>query len=109
MLSNKVYDKAKWGVQIVLPAIASLYFGLAGIWGLPNAEAVVGTLAVVATFLGVILGISSTQYKNSDRPYDGELIVSGNPGVRTYSLDLNADPYDLPDQDKVTFKIKIDE
>ena len=62
-MSNKVYDVLKAIAQLWLPAIATLYFALAGIWGLPYAEEIVGTIAAVDTFLGVVLGISSAQYK----------------------------------------------
>ena len=62
MLPDKVYDVLKWITLIVLPAIASLYFGLAQIWSFPYGEQVVGTIAVVCTFLGAILGISSANY-----------------------------------------------
>lgn len=62
-LSNKVYDALKWIAQILLPAAGTLYFALAGIWGFPCAEAVVGTITAVDTFLGVLLGISSSGYK----------------------------------------------
>ena len=61
-MSNKVYDILKFIAQIVLPAIGTLYFGLAQIWGLPYGEEVVGTIAVVDTFLGAILGISTSNY-----------------------------------------------
>ena len=66
MLSNKVYDVLKWITMIVLPAISALYFGLAQIWGFPYAEQIVGTIAVLCTFLGAILGISSAQYKKEN-------------------------------------------
>ena len=49
--------------MVVLPAIGTLYFALAGIWGFPYAEEIVGTITAVDTFLGVVLGISSVQYK----------------------------------------------
>lgn len=61
-LNNKVYDILKWIVLLVLPASGTAYFTLAGIWGFPYAEQIVGTLAVVETFLGALLGISSAQY-----------------------------------------------
>ena len=61
-MSNKVYDVLKWIALVVLPAIGTLYFALAGIWGFPCAEEVVGTITAVDTFLGVLLGISSVQY-----------------------------------------------
>lgn len=61
-MSNQVYDVLKWIAQYLLPAAGTLYFALAGIWGLPFGEQVVGTITAVDTFLGVILGISSAQY-----------------------------------------------
>lgn len=65
MLSNKVYDILKYIAQIVLPALATLYFALAGIWNFPFGEEIVGTITAIDTFLGVILGISSASYKNA--------------------------------------------
>ena len=62
-LSNKTYDILKYITQIVLPAAGTLYFALAGIWGFPYGEQIVGTLTAIDTFLGVILGISSAKYK----------------------------------------------
>ena len=61
-MSNKVYDVMKWVVMIVLPAISGLYFGLSNIWGLPYGEEIVGTIALVETFLGSVLMISNTKY-----------------------------------------------
>lgn len=63
MFSNKVYDTLKWIAQILLPAMGTLYFALAGIWGFPYGEQIVGTITAVDTFLGVLLGISTAQYK----------------------------------------------
>lgn len=62
-LSNKVYDVMKWIAMYLLPALGTLYFALASIWGLPYGEQIVGTITAVDTFLGVILGISTMQYK----------------------------------------------
>ena len=61
-MSNKMYNVLKWVAQVVLPGIATLYFTMAGIWGLPYGEEIVGTITAVDTFLGVLLGISSAQY-----------------------------------------------
>ena len=61
-MSNKVYDALKWIAMYLLPALGTLYFALAGIWGLPYGEQIVGTITAVDTFLGVILGISTVQY-----------------------------------------------
>lgn len=62
-MSNEVYDILKWLAQIALPALGTLYFALATIWGLPYAEEIVGTITAVDTFLGVILGVSTAKYK----------------------------------------------
>ena len=66
-MSNKMYDVLKWIAMVFLPAIATLYFALAGIWGFPYGEEIVGTITAVDTCLGVLLGITSAQYskKNS--------------------------------------------
>lgn len=62
-MNNKLYDVLKWIAMVVLPAIGTLYFALAGIWGFPYGEEIVGTITAVDTCLGVILGISNAQYK----------------------------------------------
>lgn len=61
-LSNKTYDTLKWIAQYFLPAVGALYFALAGIWGFPYGEEVVGTCSAVDAFLGVLLGISTANY-----------------------------------------------
>lgn len=65
-LSNKVYDILKFIAMVILPAIGTLYFGLARIWNLPYAEEIVGTITIIDTFLGTILGINSSQYKKRE-------------------------------------------
>lgn len=67
-MSNKVYDICKFIAQILLPALATLYFAIASIWGLPYAEQIVGTITAIDTFLGAILGISTLKY-NKDNSY----------------------------------------
>lgn len=61
-MSNRVYDVLKWIALIFIPAIGALYFGLAQIWGFPYGEEIVGTLTLIDTFLGALLGISTAQY-----------------------------------------------
>lgn len=62
-MNNKVYDVLKWIAMYLLPALGTFYFALSGIWDLPFGEEIVGTITAVDTFLGVILGISSANYK----------------------------------------------
>jgi len=65
-MKNKTYNILKFVAQILLPAIGSMYFGIAAIWGLPYSEEVVGTIVVIDTFLGAILGISTEQYNKAE-------------------------------------------
>ena len=62
MLDERVYKILKYVAQIALPAVGTLYFALAGIWGFPYGEEIVGTITAVDTFLGVLLGISTATY-----------------------------------------------
>ena len=64
-MSNKTFDILKFIAQVLLPAIGTLYFALAGIWGFPYAEQIVGTITAVDTFLGVCLGISTAKYNKA--------------------------------------------
>lgn len=61
-MSNKIYDVLKIIAQIVLPALATLYVTIAGIWGLPFPEEISGTIMAIDTFLGAVLMISSSNY-----------------------------------------------
>lgn len=67
IFSNKTYDLLKWITQYLLPATGTLYFALSGIWGFPYGEEVVGTLVALTAFLGVALGISTSNYKKQVR------------------------------------------
>lgn len=64
-LSDKTYSLLKWIALILLPALGTLYFALAGIWGLPFGEQIVGTITAIDAFLGAILGISTSNYKKN--------------------------------------------
>lgn len=64
-ISNSVYDVLKYIAQIVLPALATLYFALSKIWGLPYGEEIVGTISAIDVFLGALLGLSTKNYNKS--------------------------------------------
>lgn len=69
ILKDKVYDILKWIICLVLPALGTLYFALAGIWGFPFGEEIVGSIAAVTTFLGAVLKVSDVNY-NKDATSD---------------------------------------
>ena len=64
-ISNETYDILKWIAMYLLPAVGTLYFALAGIWGIPYGEQVVGTITAIDTFLGVLLGLSPASYNKT--------------------------------------------
>ena len=111
MLSNRAYDALKSVVTIFLPAAGALYFALSVIWGLPSAEEIVGSIAAINTFFGVVLKASSSSYEKSDAKYDGILDVSTrDDGTKTAALVLDnyEDPADVVQQKEVLFKVNQD-
>ena len=66
-MDNKIYDVLKWIAMVVLPALGTLYFALAGIWNFRYGEEVVGTITAVDAFLGALLGISTANYKKASK------------------------------------------
>lgn len=62
LMSDKTYNIMKWIVQYILPGLGVLYAIIAGATGLPYAEVVLAVVMAVDWFLGIILGISTSQY-----------------------------------------------
>lgn len=65
MMPDKVYKILKYIAMYVLPALGTLYFALATIWGLPYGEQIVGTITAIDAFLGAVLGISTAAYNKA--------------------------------------------
>lgn len=63
-MTEKVYDTLAIIGRIVFPAIATLYFTLAKIWGLPLGQEVTGTLAALTVFLNSILKIEYHRWED---------------------------------------------
>lgn len=104
-VSNKLYDTLKFLALILLPALGALYFALAGIWDLPKAEQVVGTITVVDAFLGVVLGLQSNVYNKSGAGLDGAINVIDSPDKTAFQLAIDTAPETLAKQDKVVLKV----
>ena len=74
-LPDKVYKIFKWILMIVVPASITLLTSLTMAWGwdIPL-EPIVTTISAVATFVGVIMGISNANYYHDDtEDGDGDL------------------------------------
>ena len=106
-LSNAVYDKLKFLVQVLIPGLAALYVGLAQVWEdvsfFDHATQVSATAVVVATFLGLFLTASGRQYEGA-----GDLVVTEDPddGSVFLSADLNKHPAAFKDKANVTLNVK---
>lgn len=61
-LSNEQYDVAKRTVTVVVPAAIALITGLGVLYKF-DTNAITGTIALVATFAGTVLGVSSKNYQ----------------------------------------------
>ncbi len=105
IFSDNTYAVGK-KLQVILPSVAALYFGVAVIWALPAALTVVGTLAGITTFLGLCLDISAKHYDASDVAYDGQLVVIiPEDGPKVFALELDGDPEELEHKKSITFKV----
>ena len=63
-MNTKTYDRLKYVVQIILPAVIALTGVLLMSFEVDKAELILTIMAAIHTFLGTVLGISNYQYKN---------------------------------------------
>ena len=101
--NNKFYDVLKSVALVWLPALTSLYFAIASIWGIPNVANVIGTMTSVDTFLGVVLGLSSRGYSP---PVDGKVFVDAD-GPKKVQVDLT--PAEVAGKDSITLSVHPEE
>lgn len=71
-ISDELYDLLRAIADLLLPALGALYFGLAGIWGFPYGEEIVGSITLVVAFLDIVLRIMKGKYdkEKKDEPED---------------------------------------
>lgn len=105
LLGDSAYNRLKQSTTVLIPAVGALYFALAQIWGLPRAEEVVGSLAALNTFLGVVLGISTRSYNRSDTKYAGIIEVEETEDVKNLNIILNEAARPLENEPEVTFRV----
>lgn len=103
---TKTYDILKAIAQFWLPGAATCYAALALIWGLPYGEQIVGTIAAIDTFLGVILSISTAAYnKTAAAASDGTLRIDTSAPTDIYRFELNVPLSELGDKKLVTLVV----
>lgn len=76
VIPPKLYDFLKWIALAVLPAAAALVITIGSIlhWG--DATVAAGIITATDTFLGLVLGKSSNNYKAQDPQAIGDLIFN---------------------------------
>lgn len=105
ILSDNLYKTIKWAVGIVLPAAATLILALGEIWDWPNMNQIVGTVTALSTFLGVVAGVSTFQYNESDAAFDGTMRVNRQGEGQLFDLILDEDPLNIAAQKEIRFKV----
>lgn len=66
MIPDKIYNILKWVCLILLPALAFGYDQLAVIWNWPLKDEIPATINLIATILGLLIGISTYNYKQEN-------------------------------------------
>lgn len=105
ILSDNLYKTIKWAVGIVLPAAATLVLALGEIWDWPNMNQIVGTVTALTTFLGVVAGVSTFQYNESDAAFDGTMRVNRQGEGQLFDLILDEDPLNIAARKEIRFKV----
>lgn len=109
-LSDEAYGLVRLLTTVYLPGLSTLYFALSSIWGLPAAEQVVGTIAAVNVFLGLVLAQSRKNYNDSDNPagrFVGDVsVVKGQSGAEMVNLEFNQPPAQVLAQPEIKLKVK---
>lgn len=105
LLPDAWYQRVRQLATIVLPALGTLYFALAQIWGFPAGDKVNGTIAAINLFLGSVAFVSKKVYDKTLK-YAGTFALEPNEDgdasqLRLKSVDINA----LMERDEVTFKV----
>jgi len=111
LFNNKTYNTLKWIAQFLLPGLGTLYFALASIWGLPYGEQIIGSITALNIFMGIILGISTHEYRKSEiANADGQLLIdSTDPKRDIYRLDLGNNLEALGEKKTVTLLVKTNQ
>lgn len=110
VLSDGAYDVLRQVVEKVFPGLGVLYTALATLWGWPHVTEVVGTLAALAIFGGILLSLARHGYvPNTGAPsggYDGQVVSDVNESGETVlrlQLDTSA-AEDILNKKQIVFK-----
>lgn len=72
-LPDKVYDKLKWIIIMVMPAAATAIIAYGELYGWDAATVVAKSIIIAQTFLGAIFAVSAVRYHATEK--DGQTII----------------------------------
>ena len=105
-LTDNTYDLLNKFTKYYLPAIATFYFTLATIWGLPYGEQILGTIGATELLLGVIIAASKKGYVPPSPTTSGEILIDiQEEGEDLLTVALDKPVSELRDLDNVTFQV----
>lgn len=90
VIPPKLYDFLKFVSLVILPAAAALVITLGALLHWSSSEVVAGVITAVDTFMGLVLGKSASNYKQSEPNAVGDLVFGtdeeGNAEIRKISV-----------------------
>lgn len=116
--SKKLYDGLNWIALIFLPALGAFIFALSGVWGFDTTGKIVGSIAALDAFLGLLLKRSKEKYvgdlnllRQADlanpEVTDGDLFISPGEGENPdLTAAWNEHPDAFKDKDTVTLRVR---
>lgn len=107
-LSDTLYNRLRFLSVIVLPALGSAYFALAGLWSLPKPDEVVGTIVILDTLMGIVVRTARRSYEKSEARFDGTITVTPDEDPARSNLRVQLDPEAIAGKDEVTIKVRKD-
>jgi hypothetical protein len=101
MITGRLNRWCTWLVQIVLPALGTLYFVFSG----PKANTVVGIIMILIWLFGAMLWMSQLVY--AMKVGQGDLVIDEDKsGAMSMRLELDQTPEELANKREVRFKVK---
>lgn len=104
-MSNKLYNFLKWFITIFLPAVGTLYYGMAEAFDFERVTGVLPAITALIAFLGIVLGISSSQYNKTVNAPDGSLIVEEVDGEKYVGLGVPSSIEAMTSKDEVRLTV----
>lgn len=106
IINPKAYDFLRWIALVVLPALAALILTLGITVHWDGAQIVAGVVTAMDTFLGAILGKSSSNYKAQQNV--GDWVVLQNPQGVPVGMKIvgNKENQVFNEGDKVTLTVR---